>query len=353
MAAGPGLSRASCCPASPTSATTGATGARWSPSPPAGPGPRRPSKAPWSTGPQGARRPRRWSSPPRCRTACPTAASPIHPAGSTSARSPRATTSCSGVLDENRNHLDDPREAFDSVRVRSGQANAAGALGLRARHLAAADPDRHGDRQHCGERRVHPIARSAAAASAVGGPPLADAGLHAGEGPLAPAAPDRRQPHSRRPAARDSAPADTAAAPRRPPPPGAPGARPRDARRECPAHHPSAADRPAGAPSGDAVETRRQVYGGDQGRPQRHRRRRRRGRHAGRARAARARHPRRPGRFHAQRLSPPAHRQRPAAGRQAGADEAHPADSAKPAPAKRKPGRRCRPSPLAAPTTPQ
>ena len=90
-----------------------------------------------------------------------------------------------GVLDENRNNLDDPREAFDSVLGQGGTRQRAGAVGLRARHGAAAHS--HGDPggQRVRDGRVRPDARSAPAVPALRGAALAAARLERGEGRLA------------------------------------------------------------------------------------------------------------------------------------------------------------------------
>ncbi len=81
----------------------------------------------WTSG--ASRAGRRWSSRPCCPTASPTAASPT-PSGHFQPRAaPAGEYVVSGVLDENRNHLADPREAFDSVRVPRGPATARSSCG--------------------------------------------------------------------------------------------------------------------------------------------------------------------------------------------------------------------------------
>ncbi len=132
----------------------------------------------------------------------------------------------SGVLDENRNHLDDPREAFDSVRVRSGQAKPLELWAFvhdtsppRIRTVTATDSTAAGvefTQSLDPRQRLQP---SAVRLSLM--PDSTPVKVLS----LLPRPIDDSL-HSRRPAPRDSAPADTAAAPRRPPPPGAPGARP-------------------------------------------------------------------------------------------------------------------------------
>ena len=99
----------------------------------------------------------------------------------------------SGVLDENRNHLADPREAFDSVRVARGDTHAR-ALGLRPRHQPAASPHRHAAGQCLGERGAHSAAGPPAATPAIGRAAVAAAGLHPGKGRIHPAEAAGRQP---------------------------------------------------------------------------------------------------------------------------------------------------------------
>ena len=91
--------------------------ARWWTGPPAGP-------------PPGALVERRLF----CPTACPTAALADSSGRFSSGRCRAASTSCSGVLDQNRNLRHDPREAFDTRARARRQVRGRRALGLRARH---------------------------------------------------------------------------------------------------------------------------------------------------------------------------------------------------------------------------
>jgi len=133
----------------------------------------------------------------------------------------------SGVLDENRNHLDDPREAFDSVRVPRGRDSA---LELWA-FVHDTTPPRI--------RTVTPTDTVSAAVQFTQSldprqrlqPSAVTVSLLPDSTPVRIASvlprPVDDSVYSKRPAEPDSAEADTTAAPRRPP---APGARPRGRR---------------------------------------------------------------------------------------------------------------------------
>ena len=70
----------------------------------------------------------------------------------------------SGVLDQNSDHRQDPREAYGTAPGGTGKVRCRRAVGLRARHDATPNSDGHRGRQRKGDRHLFPEARPAAAA---------------------------------------------------------------------------------------------------------------------------------------------------------------------------------------------
>ena len=149
-AGGPtGCTGSSCCPVSPTSAATAATRARCSPS--------RPARRCPTTTLEGHGR-RLDHQPARAGALVEAVllpdSLPYRGAGrferalQLRAAARRATTSCSGVLDQNRNQrADGARGLRQRARLARARPQVGRALGLRARHDAAPHPRRHGGRQ--------------------------------------------------------------------------------------------------------------------------------------------------------------------------------------------------------------